>query len=873
MNNYGCRHTFTKGRVTNLQRKHCVVCAQPLLLLSSIHRCISCQCAAHVECYALYIDLLHQAAEAVRGVAAVGASVETDPPVVPPPTTTAPPSFVGFLQKQRDALMSHLPEAPPLTGDAFLTLFSHVRGDKHRSNDGGAEDATLATASSLASGEVTSASIPVASPAWWSPPTFASPAPCTRHRLRPQWFLFPRLCGSCLSRKTSEEQADVLKVARASRPASVVDRIAQNGLPTALVLGLGTTGYICTECDLSLHEACLYTLKAGDYAVEAPPATEVEQPSASLTAPSTTAVEAMERTLTNFLKFFTLSSAAASVEETVEGNCDNTISAKWSTGKAFLSAYFNAERRRAELDPNVEHILESTLDLVDLLQQRYPDVLSYLLNPMHMQARSQEHQRLYAACCESLSDAPILLSEESNKATERLATPCKGNADTANALTFQPITVDGVAVLRAAPTATSHLTPFGAARPSAVMAPTAPPVSTTKRNVSHHPVLQHLREALRFATAAYGETYQQGLLSSLFTSALVFTVSKSQVSASQALNDKAVTDVLALPQSALQLSRWSTVATEPSYALLVDHVTKCIVVTFRGTLTDADILTDLCATGELFCGGMAHQGAARVVNTIFDCRASRSPPQAAAVPGAEGNGGADTHTASLPTPQLAPVEKADALLDTLLVLADRHPTYGILVTGHSLGGGVAALFGTRLSHERGAFPEHVIRRVQVVAFAPMPTLSLPAAASVDEDGPDYAFPIWNIVNGCDTVPRLQLNSINRAGAIICTNHQPGSTVSDDVEMEEVGPSPQHRQCGAATAATTKFATDISVELHHPGRVFLLTTPWAPETNRLVEVPRSHVVMHDIFMMKPMIALHMMDNYMEGLRTVWIRETG
>lgn len=276
-----------------------------------------------------------------------------------------------------------------------------------------------------------------------------------------------------------------------------------------------------------------------------------------------------------------------------------------------------------------------------------------------------------------------------------------------------------------------------------------------------------------------------------------------------------------------------------------------------------------------------------------------------------------------PAPKLVPqptalAECEDDLIAQIERLAATYPDYELLITGHSLGGGMAVLFGVRLFHDK-VLPESVMQRVRVVAYAPLPTLSLPAAAHFDH------YPIWSIVNGCDIVPRLQVNSLDRFFGVLCTEAQvtkiapaspPGQTAvpKEVVEQEMDVLLPEGKDCGevyvteedverraaseglkTATAAagtqtplatppispsTTSAATpplsqqttatprrDLTYELHHPGRVLMFTSHWEMGRNRLVEVPRGHLVMHEVFAMKSMVASHFVDNYMEMMQEV------
>ncbi|CCW70474.1 unnamed protein product [Phytomonas sp. Hart1] len=417
----------------------------------------------------------------------------------------------------------------------------------------------------------------------------------------------------------------------------------------------------------------------------------------------------------------------------------------------------------------------------------------------------------------------------------------------------------------------------------------------------HHAAIQQIHDILRFAIAVYGVPYHTGSFSTMLGVAMTFTIHKEKVeSLPKAVKDRAVTDILYLPPSALKLSRWSSRATEVSYAVLVEHIKRRIVLSFRGTMTDGDILTDICGFGESFCGGLAHQGAARTVNALFNQRASirrtkrtvttsghadkdycpspekmeeevriRDSPDGvrneifSLISNSPDPSSSNNHNAKCrpSAPQLEEPNTSDDLLDTLEKLAYTFPSYKIIITGHSLGGGVAVLFAIRLSYER-FFPLSVLRRIHVISFGPMPTLTLPAAGWFDEGQAHYLFPIWTVVNGCDIVPRLQINSLHRLLGDICKGREdpaegptpPSDTTISKMDGEESSHQPD----------SERSEEDPTHELYHPGRIFLMTSPCDSKKNCFFEVPRGHKSMHEAFLMRPMFYTHMIDNYMEGL---------
>ncbi|XP_055703840.1 diacylglycerol lipase-beta-like isoform X2 [Phlebotomus papatasi] len=158
---------------------------------------------------------------------------------------------------------------------------------------------------------------------------------------------------------------------------------------------------------------------------------------------------------------------------------------------------------------------------------------------------------------------------------------------------------------------------------------------------------------------------------------------------------------------------------ELPFCVLADHDTKSIVITIRGSFSFRDIFTDLTADSERF-------------------EAPGMPPDSAAHRG-----------------MVAGVEQLMKRLRETNVL-DRaftsHPEYSLVLTGHSLGAGVAILLGAKL---RSKYPD-----LRVFAFAtPAGLLSREAARYTET----YAFTVGV---GDDFVMRLGVDSIENLRTMI-----------------------------------------------------------------------------------------------------------
>ncbi|KPA84242.1 hypothetical protein ABB37_02286 [Leptomonas pyrrhocoris] len=680
-------------------------------------------------------------------------------------------------------------------------------------------------------------------------------------------------------------------------------------------LGFGSEGYHCDVCDVALHLQCLRTMRETQ-------ACEVLAPAAHAIPEATAKTDATSST-------------------TNDNSSSSSSSFTWDSAKALLGGYLDPNGGAySRKDANVRFVLSGVFGLLDTVATRYPNLtpLTFVKRRQAIQDLSEAHQVLYAACTSSLQDSELMqaISWDTirDKETQRTAGSKNKNqrrhgddADDDGAAAAAAEQLPSVSMLtremRSLKMDTSLLSQLTSSLTGTTISPANKSSNSTALNLNSFlpgfaklrteepigrgaafPVQLLLWRALRYATAVYGEVYRRGSLSSTVSAALLFTVNRSSVNVSKTANDAAVTALLELPASSLRLSRWASKATEPSYVLLVDHGLGHIVVAFRGTLNTYDIMTDLAAVGVPFCGGYAHQGAAHVVNALFDHRASQratgqplTPATAAAATTTSATTTTTTNTTSPPSSScvtategvevknekdstgkvrvvlkpyaLRALETPDGLLDGLEQLAEEYPTYSILVTGHSLGGGVAVLFATRLHHDR-ALRESLLRRIHVIAFAPMPTLSLPAASCFDgvsceladggvsrtpppsnprqqqqadrvcvgdsspqlthatagtsstffqpslssssftpaesRDGVRQAcFPVWSVVNGFDCVPRLQVNTIDRLlrqiiGPQVAARATTSSTAGQPQQQQQQKTQPPQKSSSRATAA-------------------------------------------------------------------------
>lgn len=141
----------------------------------------------------------------------------------------------------------------------------------------------------------------------------------------------------------------------------------------------------------------------------------------------------------------------------------------------------------------------------------------------------------------------------------------------------------------------------------------------------------------------------------------------------------------------------------PKYVLLADEERRELLLVVRGSASILDFCTDVCLVNEPFQDGQGHRGMVHAANWL--------------VRHVEG-------------------ELAD--------LTEQYPDFDVVLTGHSLGAGVAALATMLL---RPAFPS-----ARCIAFATPASVTRELA----EDCREF---VTSVVNGDDCVPRLHQHSL------------------------------------------------------------------------------------------------------------------
>jgi len=236
----------------------------------------------------------------------------------------------------------------------------------------------------------------------------------------------------------------------------------------------------------------------------------------------------------------------------------------------------------------------------------------------------------------------------------------------------------------------------------------------------------------------------------------------------------------------------------PNHYLVVDHAHRAVVLSICGTSNTADLLTDLMASTVPFLSYkyVAHEGiAASARNVLLRIEA-----------------------------------------DLRAALAE-HPTYKLVLTGHSLGGGTAIL-ATYLLLVDPTFATWVPDRlVECYAFAPPPVLS--TAHVPEARGADGREAIRIFVYKDDWICALSYASAYRLAQQLARIERLPLTRAQRLTIAVAG-DPKAVPDGAAAAEEFLAHTDEPhpdlPTLYHPGQVY-----WLRDQGEVARVAREATV--------------------------------
>jgi hypothetical protein len=185
--------------------------------------------------------------------------------------------------------------------------------------------------------------------------------------------------------------------------------------------------------------------------------------------------------------------------------------------------------------------------------------------------------------------------------------------------------------------------------------------------------------------------------------------------ASAEANDAAVAALAGVAPADLLAAHWRNSPYRPCHYVAIDRAAGCVVVSVRGSLEVGDLLMDLSASPMevrlLGVDGWVHEGIMAAA-TFCHCATAAALEEAAC----------------------------------------RCPGWPVLLCGHSLGGGVAAVLSLLLQQQPGGLPG--LGPVRCITMGGAAVMSAPLAAACEAT-------TVSVVVGADPVPHLSVASVER----------------------------------------------------------------------------------------------------------------
>ncbi|KAI1295062.1 hypothetical protein EDD11_008043 [Mortierella claussenii] len=397
--------------------------------------------------------------------------------------------------------------------------------------------------------------------------------------------------------------------------------------------------------------------------------------------------------------------------------------------------------------------------------------------------------------------------------------------------------------------------------------PALPPKEPKEPNPANFPrdhLVRNIQRFMRYASASYGHNFMRILGIGTIGDAIYSPYGDHP-------NHHAFATHTSTPLDSILLSSFTDPGTKGNFQapkmhslvhyINLDHGAQCVVLTCRGTLGLSDVLTDLCAHYD------------DLVLPTVKSNGKRGEQHA--------NPKYKVHAGMHASARLLSLETS-TVFKTIKKALEDYPDYGLVLCGHSLGGGVAALLALLWSmtgqdfeayveeQEEGSSDEdddevagpngatgHKRRRRSRIIYPEITTPFVTSPASLLPAGRPihcYAYGppcvmslplsrycrglITTVVHQYDLVPTLSLGLLKDFKNVATTLHEEGQVVEDIVKRLIIGASSNKANAERQSEQETKVAsTTYTSPTNGSGPTPPPTPPIPPKKDQHMEPPK------------------------------------